>query len=434
MTKHNVTAIKFTILALGLLIVSSCEPPASDNAFLVVEPPDEESLELPFHTTNRSTLYDQVLGSLVGSAIGDALGAPTEMWERENMQIEYGYIDSLYDMIREPSPEGTWDYNLIAGSTTDDTRWKILTGEYVLSQKESMYRTTGPDPKHFGQYILEVYEQEINHLKQLDGLDPQPFENQMRRLSWLQEWAQVAKPWVDDNLKGYVEAVNRFYGGEMACAGLLYSPIIGLVFPGAPEQAYNVSYDLSFFDLGYAKDLTAITAAMVANAFVSQKDPNQIVKVHQSTDPKHYFKSRLLGRIAYGLYRDALYKIHDIHNSGLSYEEQVMLMYEFLDARTQDVSFHAGEVHLINISAMMFCEFDFKKAIEFVINYGRDNDTVGAVTGSILGALHGYDQIPDDWKTTVLQTNKTRLGIDLEVLAKRITDYLVTYRAVAVLD
>ncbi len=39
---------------------------------------------------DRAFLYDRVLGSLVGSAIGDAMGAPTEMWSRDQIQAEYG--------------------------------------------------------------------------------------------------------------------------------------------------------------------------------------------------------------------------------------------------------------------------------------------------------------------------------------------------------
>ena len=36
-----------------------------------------------------------VLGSLVGSAIGDAMGAPTEMWSRDQIQAEYGFVSDL---------------------------------------------------------------------------------------------------------------------------------------------------------------------------------------------------------------------------------------------------------------------------------------------------------------------------------------------------
>ena len=42
--------------------------------------------------------------------------------------------------------------------------------------------------------------------------------------------------------------------------------------------------------------------------------------------------------------------------------------------------------HLINLTALLFSNYQFQPAMEFVTNYGRDNDTVAAVTGAILGA------------------------------------------------
>ena len=72
----------------------------------------------------EAELYDKVLGMLVGSSIGDAMGAPTEMWTREAIQLEYGFVEGLDSMVREVSPEGIWKANLPAGGTTDDTRWK----------------------------------------------------------------------------------------------------------------------------------------------------------------------------------------------------------------------------------------------------------------------------------------------------------------------
>ena len=75
-----------------------------------------------------SVLYDKILGCLVGSAIGDAMGAPTEMWNQWAIRETYGYVDSLDILMREASPEGPWDINLPAGAGTDDTRWNYPPG------------------------------------------------------------------------------------------------------------------------------------------------------------------------------------------------------------------------------------------------------------------------------------------------------------------
>ena len=84
--------------------------------------------------------------------------------------------------------------------------------------------------------------------------------------------------------------------------------------------------------------------------------------------------------------------------------------------------FHPAEIHLINLVALMICEFDFVETLQFVVNYGRDNDTVAAVTGSILGAYHGTKGIPAEWKATILRT-QLEMGIDLEKMATQLVEW-----------
>ena len=41
---------------------------------------------------------------------------------------------------------------------------------------------------------------------------------------------------------------------------------------------------------------------------------------------------------------------------------------------------------------------DFSKAITVAVNHKGDSDSTGAVTGNIIGALVGYDNIEDKWE------------------------------------
>ena len=100
-----------------------------------------------------SVYYDKVLGALVGSAIGDAMGASTEMWHRKDIQLSYGYINGLTPAVREQSPEGTWEHNLLAGATTDDTRWKSLMVHYFKANQNTI------NPDNFSQ--LKTFKQAL---------------------------------------------------------------------------------------------------------------------------------------------------------------------------------------------------------------------------------------------------------------------------------
>lgn len=396
---------------------------------------------------SKEQLFDKVFGMLVGSAIGDAMGAPTEMWSRDNIKVEYGFVDQLDDMFRAPSPEGTWQMNLPAGGTTDDTRWKALLGEFMIQEGDISYSKKGVNPFHFAEFIVEKYKEEIRDLKNIDSFDPAPFEKQAMEMAWLQEWAIVAKPFSENKIEEYAYALSHFYGGEVTCAGMLYSPMIGLMYPGSEMDAYQNAYRLSLFDLGYARDISALTAAMVAKAFDPQSSSKDVLEVLKQVDPEGFFSSRLVGRSSYRLYRDAFFIVNEakqmeqpevdlkelrlpFQNRDTLYQAQMQEAFHSLDSKNQDMPFHAGEIHLINLTALLFADFDFQRSLEFVVNYGRDNDTVAAITGAILGAFYGFDQLPKKMAQQVLDTNKNKLGIDLKDLANQLTEHLIDHQAV----
>ena len=409
---------------------------------------DEEAYQN--YDLSDTALHDKVLGFLVGSAIGDAMGAPTEMWDRTDIADEYGHIDSLGLVLREPSPEGPWDFNLPPGAGTDDTRWKDLMVAFVVGEHE-VKSPDGPlilSAQRFGRHISEQYAASVNNLQKVKGLEAGPLEDAMRRISWLQEWAKVSRAYTAGDIDGYRDALSRFYGGEMSCAGMLYAPVIGAAFPGRPEEAYRAAYELAIFDLGYARDLTGLTAALTSAAFTPGAGPQHFIDVMREVDPEEYFRSRLLGRVAYQQFRQARAIVRQAKHHTPSEQEQkdfrlpvgypydsltyaqTLKAYELLAEAAQDVPFHAGEINLINLTALLFSDYKFGPAMEFVTNYGRDNDTVAAITGGILGALGGFSTLPVADRERVLRVNREVLGIDLEARADALTTAIMERRKV----
>jgi hypothetical protein len=406
----------YLILAVSLILFS-CSHQESEDSISLEEKLSKSGL-------SEEELKDRIFGILVGSAIGDAMGAPTEMWPRESIKQEYGFVTDLDSMIREASPEGIWVPNLPAGGTTDDTRWKVLTSEYLLTQHYEEL-----NPSDFARIIEERYQSYLEGIKQINSEDIEAYENAMLKVGWLQEWAKVSRPFIENNLTGYADSLGKFYGGEMVCAGLLYAPVLGGFFPGDPEKAYSEAYKLSMYDLGYAKDLTALSAALTAAGMKKGSNSDSLL-ASLRVDPKQYFQSRLVGRTAYRILQDAL-KINeeakkldslnfmDANSPSLSYA------FEQLDERIQDMPFHAGEIYLQTITAMVYADFDFMNTLIFLTNYGRDNDTTAALAGGILGAYFGFEKLPQKERELVIQVAKEKLGIDLISIGQQLGDHLV---------
>jgi len=382
-----------------------------------------------------SVYYDKVLGALVGSAIGDAMGASTEMWHRKDIQLNYGFINGLTPAVREQSPEGTWEHNLLAGATTDDTRWKSLMVHYFKANQNSI------NPDNFSQYIIEYYQ---NLTKSLANKDIQTstdlLDTQTEKIDWIKEWARVAIAYKKDN-QDYLEAQNRFYGGEMSCAGQLYSPMIGLITK-SPLEAYQKAYDLSLFDIGYAKDITALVSSMTHMAMRTQ-ELDSIMNAPKFIDPIGYADSRLVGRIPLAILDGAQKNVRRIND--IVFVDSLLLnnntvfkvpsgylgtktdwirqemLYQILEKDKRGIAFHSAEIWQILVTGLEFGKGDFDKTMQFIVNYGRDNDTVAAVAGMILGAKLGYKTLPKELREKILKVNKENLGIDLEALAKEMT-------------
>lgn len=397
------------------------------SVFFSCAPSTEELTGLAPLQISEEELYDKILGMLVGSAIGDAMGAPTEMWPRQGIVNKFGFVTGLDSVIRDVSPEGVWIKNLPPGGTTDDTRWKKLIVEYLVDEPDHKL-----DPKAFSQKILHTYDLARAEITPKDSLDSLVLEQKTLPVLWLHEWAKAANPFVSGDFPQYQDQLSTFYGGEMVCAGLLYGPAIGAFFPVDVQKAYNEAFNLALFDIGYARDITALSAAWTSLVMNKEIKGDSMVSVIEKLDPKNFSEARLVGRTAQHILRLAqdidwqtresflIKQGKDSTFVGFDWNpENLQPAYAMLDKHLQDMPFHAGEIYLQVLTAMLVADFDFEKTLQFLVNYGRDNDTSAAIAGAILGARTGFKKLPDQMKQKVLEVNKEKLGIDLEDLAQK---------------
>ncbi|MEM1337818.1 MAG: ADP-ribosylglycohydrolase family protein [Bacteroidota bacterium] len=421
----------YAFLSIAMLWIS-CEGPKSK-----VDIPSPKKAAYASDTLQLSpeVLYDKVLGALVGSAIGDAMGAPTEMWHRKNIQLKYGYVTDIEPVVRPESPEGSWAHHLMAGATTDDTRWKYLTAKYFSAFSTEL------TPENFAAFIVDYYQSQTKKLKDASiSVAPDSLDVRIEKIDWIKEWARVAIAY-GEGPKEYQKAQSRFYGGEMSCAGQLYTPMFGFVSK-TPDDAYQLAYEHALFDIGYGRDIAALVSAMTHMALRTQ-NMDSILNVAAFVDPYGYQDSRLVGRISYGIAENAITNVLAIRQEVLvdsllkkdailfkvpdgfpgSKDEWVRQekVYQLLEKDEKAIAFHAGEIWQILITGMQFGQGDFEKTLQFIVNYGRDNDTVAAIAGMILGARDGYSGLPDNLKKKVVQVNTENLGIDLEALAQELT-------------
>lgn len=76
---------------------------------------------------------DRGLDALVGGALGDALGMPTQLLSRAEIKAHYGFVDDFV----EPTPDHPVSRGLKAGSVTDDTEQTLLLASVLLDRREA---------------------------------------------------------------------------------------------------------------------------------------------------------------------------------------------------------------------------------------------------------------------------------------------------------
>lgn len=406
------------IFALSILFIS-----CKNNTSIDIPTPEKEIYGPQEFSLSSENYIDKVKGAIVGSAIGDAMGASTEMWDRKDIQAAHGYINGLTYVNREKSPEGPWGDLMQEGSTTDDTRWKYLISQYLLSHKQNIR------PTSFAKFISDYYDQLLDEMKS-EGVSN--FEESLDKLNWVKEWAEVSQFYKDRD--AYQQKLHAFYGGEMSCAGLLYAPVFGLITEDL-GSSYLDAYKLAIFDLGYAKDISALSAVLTRMALESQ-DLDTILSALEFVDPYDYKNSRLIGRLSISKADDIIQLFNNLSQNNTldslhsappdNYPGNNMdwaiqdSLYKYLDSKKEKIAFHAGEIWQILIASMVYGQGDFMKTMQFIVNYGRDNDTVAAIAGTIIGGMVGYENLPPEIAGRVIDVHNSIIGIDLEQLSNDI--------------
>jgi ADP-ribosylglycohydrolase len=301
-------------------------------------------------------LLDKVYGCLIGGAIGDAMGAPTEDWHYADIRETFGLIDHFH-----PQPARKRDGQ--PGQITDDT---TLRHYMCLAIIRKGGRITPDD-------YAAVWLSDLNpdRLFVTEGIVLKKLQLGM-------------SPW------------DSGRGQPLADAAIMAVAPIGIINAGDPAQAYQDAFNVS----GVHQDgLERDAAAAMAAAFAAAFDPaaTATTMLDHAAALGTYDTKRL---IAIG--RDLAASAESVE----AFVEQFYLRY--LDRsfpRPADHVWHpersvsptSREVLPIVCGLFELCGGDPVAAISAGASMGRDADTICTVLGGLGGALFGAAAIRADW-------------------------------------
>lgn len=323
-------------------------------------------------------LQDKCRGSLIGGAVGDALGYAVE-------------FDRLPAILSRYGETGISSYELDGDGIarfSDDTQMSLFTAEGLLCATAS--------GKTFEKDILPFISKAYEHWYYTQSYPPLAMKG-----SWLTHvrglWSQRAPGMTCMSALQSISLPNArpVVNNSKGCGGVMRIAPIGIYSAAHPKV---IDLEHAGYLAGYAADIThkhplstysSMALAMIVADCMS----------HDKID-RDKFKFIVMNRVLKLL---GLYFKDDTH---LEYLSSLILKAMTLaesDASDTDSIRELGEgwvaeetLAIAVFSVMRYID-DFGKCICCAVNHDGDSDSTGAVAGNIIGAILGYDAIPEKY-------------------------------------
>ena len=285
----------------------------------------------------RATLKSKFLGSLIGTGLGDALGAGLEGWhlvDEAEVRLLAGKRDTL--------------------TYTDDTHMMIGVAESLIAKK-------GFDGEHMARTFMDNYAREPYR-----GYGPGP-PRVFRLIQSGESWDQAA--------------AKLYGGGSFGNGAAMRIAPVGVLYYDDPTQmkatALRSSQITHAHELG--KEGAVLQACAVALAVAA--DPAAELRTDEflmslSTVVQQQAFQEKLGKLGELLGKpDRVQVVEQLGHGVEALDSVPAAVYSFLS--------HPNS---------------FEKAVTYAISLGGDTDTIGAMTGAITGAYLGIEAIPREWQ------------------------------------
>ena len=328
-----------------------------------------------------NTLQDRIRGSLIGGAIGDALGYPIEFNSYAEIINRYG--ERGITRLETKQPWLSEDKQSEKAVISDDTQMTLFTANGLLNAPK-----LGIEPKFaICRAYLEWHETQTGqHKGKAECRIRDVPELNCRRAP-----GNTCISSLSDIKKGRDPLNNsKGCGGVMRVAPI---PLYAVVDKRMSiEDADKLAGDAA--EITHQHPLGFISAALMSHVIFRLASD---IQSNVSSMKEYIMEGVDAIREMYG------YHHNDVVRMGELVERAIFL----LDNNESDVENigHLGEgwVGEEALAIGLFCalkHFDsFEDAIIAAVNHNGDSDSTGSVAGNILGAAIGYEAIPQFYKT-----------------------------------
>ena len=329
-----------------------------------------------------NTLQDRIRGSLIGGAVGDALGYPVEfIYSFEKIQARYGSkgitrLDTTQHWLGEDQQTGN-------AVVSDDTQMTLFTANGLLNATK-----LGVSPQYA--ICCAYVEWYLTQVGKKSGKFKTCWIGGVESLKQRRGPGNTCLTALADIFRGK-EPVNNSKG----CGGVMRIAPIPLYAAVNDRMSIQDADILSgkAAEITHQHPLGYIPAALMSHI---------IFRLASDTEPS---REKMKGYIAEGIEKIRnLYKEYpsDVERMAELSQSAISLTGNGYPDLENIRTLGEGWVAEETLAIALYCalkHFDsFENAVIAAVNHGGDSDSTGAVTGNILGAALGYNAIPQCFK------------------------------------
>ena len=340
---------------------------------------------------NKTDKYlDKIKGSLYGGAIGDALGYPIEFLHEDEILKRYGK-DGLQGFILDP----------VSGKAliSDDTQMSLFTANGVLfAQTRGKLRGIGGAPRYYIEHFyldwLITQEYDFSNKNKAEGLKlswlldvPELYSRRAPGNTCLSSLERIKRERFKPEDGDYIsdpQNDSKGCGGIMRVAPMGLAPYPNISMDTLDKEGAQLAAITHGHPLGY---MSAAVLVHIVHQLVYSEDNKTLKDIVVEAKDK-------ISEIFEG--EKYLKELNDIIDLSIELSENN-------DTDLNNIhKLGEGWVAEETLGIALYCSLkyqnDFDKAITVSVNHNGDSDSTGSVTGNIVGAIVGYDNIDNKWK------------------------------------
>ena len=346
--------------------------------------------------TLQDALSDKAIGTMLGAAVGDALGGATEGWTPAQIAERHGgwvsgIVPPWYADWRDARPIAP--YHKGDGHITDDTLVTHALVDVYAKRRDHL------DAYAIAEDLVPLLMGEKRWIPELEAD------------ALLLQRVFLAEKWIVARLHyGHVDPREAGVGNIVNCGAAMYAAPIGVVNAADPAGAYVEALEVAApHQSSYGREAAGAMAAAVAAAFVPGATPRSVVDdVLALAKDGTRAAIEAVAEAAAGVtdVREAIpvlrEAIRPFDTVGEEYRQPA------LDARRPSRT-KAIEELPVALGMVLVADGDHEQAVLGGTNYGRDADSIASMAGAVCGALGGAKSVREDWVEQIGEASRTPL-------------------------